>query len=189
MPGSGGIQEIPYAWLKIKWIKRPPWRKSEAVFGLCGFLCAICVEITSRGVLRGNFGFVAWRKPRRPPTRGRERGMRGEARAPSGGGRKTRAAVQIRRQAAFGMPSYFPPQLTPQYGESAASPCSARARFASQIAPKAAASPPLPRYGEAVTRRVRLCSAPIKSYIKNRVYMGYMRIFIYGFMGALYYSP
>ena len=42
MPGSGGIQEIPYAWLKIKWIKRPPWRKSEAVFELCGFLCAIC---------------------------------------------------------------------------------------------------------------------------------------------------
>lgn len=92
-------------------------------------------------------------------------------------------------QAAFGMPSYFPPQLTPLYGENAASPCSARARFASQIAPKAAASPPLPRYGEAVTRRVRLCSAPIKSYIKNRVYMGYMRIFNYGFMGALYYSP
>ena len=92
---------------------------------------------------------------RRPPTRGRERGMSGEARAPSGGGRKTRAAVQIRRQAAFGMPSYFPPQLTPLYGESAASPRSARARFASQIAPKAAALPPLPRYGEAVTRRVR----------------------------------
>ncbi len=42
---------------------------------------------------------------------------------------------------------------------------------------------------EAVTRRVRLCSAPIKSYIKNRVYKGYMRIFIYGLMGALYYSP
>lgn len=82
MPGSGGIQEIPYAWLKIKWIKRPPWRKSEAVFGLCGFLCAICGEITSRGVLRGNFGFVAWRKPRRPPTRGRERGMRGRSASP-----------------------------------------------------------------------------------------------------------
>ncbi len=137
----------------------------------------------------GKFWFCGIEKAAAPADEGRERGMRGEARAPSGGGRKTRAAVQIRRQAAFGMPSYFPPQLTPQYGENAASPRSARARFASQIAPKAAASPPLPRYGEAVTRRVRLCSAPIKSYIKNRVYMGYMRIFIYGFMGALYYSP
>ncbi len=83
---------------------------------------------------RGGFAAAAAlrrsRNAARPPTRGRERGMSGEARAPSGGGRKTRAAVQIRRQAAFGMPSYFPPQLTPQYGENAASPRSARARFA-----------------------------------------------------------
>ena len=81
-----------------------------------------------------------------------------------------RTGVQIRRQAAFGMPSYLPPRLTPRYGENANPRCSARARFASQIAPKAAASPPLPRYGEAVPRRVRLYSASIKSYTKNQVY-------------------
>jgi len=91
--------------------------------------------------------------------------MRGEARAPSGGGRKTRAATQIRRHGGFWYAVIFPTSINAAVRRK----CSL-SMLASQIAPKAAASPPLPRYGEAVTRRVRLYSAPIKSYTKNRVY-------------------